>query len=434
MSSLRTKFTWSLFYTALARYSGVVISIVVSAFLARLLTPTEFGIVAIVTVFTSFFNLLSSFGLGPAIIQNKTLNAQDISGIFSVSVLLSFLFAAFFFLCSWLIADFYKNSALILITQLLAIAVFFYSLRVIPYSLSLKDLDFKRIGLITVVVQLLSGVVAIVLAYKGYSYFALVYKTIFDAVVSAIVFYCLKPIKMNRKLSAVKKVLSFSSYQFSFNFINYFSRNSDNLLIGRFLSASSLGYYEKSYQLMMMPVANLTYVISQVMHPVLSTYQSDKKKIFEIYSKILKILSLIGFPLSVFLYFSSKNIVLLLYGEQWLQSVPVFKILSISVGIQMVLSSSGAIFQAVNRTDLLFISGLISAVFMVSGISYGVFYEESLIGIGYGLLFAFVINFFVGFYLLIEVALGESIIYFFKCLLPGSFLWNFSRAFILYAK
>jgi PST family polysaccharide transporter len=199
-----------------------------------------------------------------------------------------------------------------------------------------------------------------------------------------------------------------------FNFINYFSRNADNLLIGKYLGTDILGFYDKAYKLMLMPVQNLTHVITPVLQPILSEYQDDKKFIFINYSKIVKLLGLIGFPSSVFLFFSAQDIILIMFGDQWLASIPVFNVLGLTVGIQMVLSSSGSIFQSANRPDLFFLSGLLSAVTMVGGILYGVFIGGTLEVIGWCLLISFIINFFQGFYFLIVKVLESSMVEFLK--------------------
>jgi len=182
------------------------------------------------------------------------------------------------------------------------------------------------------------------------------------------------------------------------------------------LGSEPLGYYNKSYALMMMPVSNLTHVITPVMMPVLSKYQDDKKIVFDTYNKIIKLLAIIGFPLSIFLFVSAEEIIYVLFGSQWDNSVPVFKILALSVGIQMILSSTGSIFQAINRTDLLFISGFLSAILMVGGILYGIFIGENLEAVGIGLFIAFSLNFLQSFYILIHIALKNSILKFLKSL------------------
>ncbi|WP_339916178.1 lipopolysaccharide biosynthesis protein [Yeosuana marina] len=408
--TIRKNLSSGILYTGITKYSGIIVSIIIGAILARLLSPTEFGVVALITVFISFFSILTDFGIGPAVVQNKELSKEDIQSIFFFSLLFGLILALLFFFSSTLIASFYNNRELVPLVRLLSLTVLFSSFRIVPNALLIKDLKFKQIGFVTIAIQLFSGILAIIFAYKGFSYYALVYKSIFDGIFTFLLFYWLQPIKLKFKLrkTSLKKIMRFSTFQFLFNFINYFSRNTDNLLIGKFISPVALGYYDKSYQLMMMPVQNLTHVITPVLHPVLSDFQKDKAKIFNTYFKVVKLLATIGFPLSVFLFFSAQEIVYVLYGSQWEQSVPVFKILALTVGVQMALSSTGSIFQAVNRTDLLFYSGLLSAIFMVCGICYGIFFGKSLEAVGYGLIGAFVVNFFQGFYMLIKLALDCS--------------------------
>ena len=405
-----------IFYTAISKYSSVIISIALSAVLARLLTPEEFGIVALVSVFTAFFGLLGEMGIGPAIIQKKELSEDDLVSIFNFSILMALFLALFFFLSSGLIADFYEEPKLIPIVKLLSISIFFNILLIVPSALNRKKLHFKKMGFITVGIQVSAGVIAIWMALEDFSYYALVYQSILSSFLGFAIFYKLYPIKLALQLKRgpLKKIASFSSYQFAFNFINYFSRNLDNILIGKYLGNSALGFYQKSYTLMLLPVRNLAHVITPVLHPVLSRHQDDKNFIYSSYTNILRILAILGFPLSIFLFFSAPELILLLFGPQWDKSIPVFEILALSVGLQICLSSSGAIFQAVNRTDLLLVSGILGSILLVAGISYGVFYGKSLESVGEGLVIAFVLNFLVGFYVLVHKALEESFLSFLK--------------------
>jgi len=416
MTSIRKNIGSGIFYTALSKYSRVIISIFISAALARLLTPKEFGMVAIVNVFLAFFNLLSNFGIGPAVIQKKELSDEEISSIFSFSILFGFGLALIFYFISPMIASFYNNDVITDIARLMSLAILFQSLKVVPNALNLKKLRFKEIGIISIAVYVVSGIVAIILAYKGFSYYALVINSILSGLLAFIAFYILEPVKISLiiRISALKKIARFSVFQFFFNFINYFSRNADNLLIGKFFGAAPLGFYDKSYRLMMMPVQNLTHVITPVLHPVLSQYQNEKKTIYNAYYKVVKLLSVIGLPLSVFLFFNANEIINIIYGPQWEQSIPVFKLLALTVAIQIVLSSTGSIFQATNRTDLLFYAGLIGSTLMVAGISYGIFVGKTLVDVGYGLIVAFVINFFQALFLLIKYSLNSGYLKFMK--------------------
>ena len=258
--SIKNSFKSGILYTAISKYLGIVITILITAILARILTPEDFGIVAIVTVFASFFNNLSNMGLGTAVIQNQNLNKEDISSIFSLSIFIGFGFSITFFMLAYPIATFYGRVELINIIYFLSIAVLFASFQTVPNSLAFKNLLFKRIGIYTVAIQIFSGLAAIFLAYKGFGYYALIMKIVLDAFLTFILYYYINPIEFTFKIkaSSINKVIEFSSFQFFFNFINYFSRNSDNFLIGKFFGASSLGFYDIAYKLMMMPIQNLT--------------------------------------------------------------------------------------------------------------------------------------------------------------------------------
>lgn len=418
MSTIRKNVRTGVLYNGIARYSNVIVSIFIGATLARLLTPEEFGVVAIIVVFISFFNLLSSFGISAAIVQNKTLDDDDISSIFTFSILIGIAASIGFFLSAPLIASFYNNPILINLTRLMSIAVLFNTLKMVPDALNTKKLLFKEIGIISVVIHIITGIVAIVLAYYGFSYYALIINSILNGLLLFLAFFYLSPIKIkfSIKKSSINKIAKFSTYQFLFQFINYFAGNTDNLLIGKFFTASALGFYEKAYKLMMLPVQNLTFVITPVLHPVLAEYQDNKEVIYDAYLKIVKLLAIIGFPLSIFLYFNATEIINIMYGPQWDQSIPVFEFLALAVGIQIVLSSGGSIFQATNRTDLLFLSGLLSTILVVSAILLGIFWGKSLTAISSNILVAFIFNFFQAFYLLIKTCLGQSFFKFLKVL------------------
>ncbi len=419
MTSINKSLGSGILYTALARYSGIFFSIFIGAVLARLLSPEEFGIVALVTVFVTFFNLLSNFGIGQAVVQNQSLTDDDVQSIFSFSILLGFLLAGLFFFAAPFIARFYNESELTNISKWLALSVLFNSLQIIPKAIFQKALKFKQIGILTIIVQVTCGIIAIILAYRGFSYYALVVQSILNGLFTLIIFYYWAPIKIALiiKKESINKIIRFSSFNFLFNLINYFSRNGDNLLIGKFLGSAQLGFYDKSYRLMMLPVQHLTHVITPVLMPVLSKYQDDKEVVYNTYLKVVKILATIGFPVSIFLFFSAYEIINIVYGPQWNQSIPVFKIIALMIGIQMIYASASSVFLAINRTHLLFYYGLIGATLLLSGISYGVFIGKTLEAVGYGLLVAFCLNFFIVFYMLIHIALNKSFFNFLKIFL-----------------
>ena len=358
------------FYTALAKYSGVVISLVVAGILARLLSPDDFGIVAVATVIIAFFNLLTDMGVSPAIVQHKSLTKDDLSDIFSFTIWTGIGISILFFASSWIIADYYQSDTLRILCQLLSVNLFFASATIVPGAMFYRNKEFKFIAIRSFVIQISAGAAAVT--------------------------------------AALRKIFSYSAYQFLFNVINYFSRNLDKLLIGKYMSMSDLGYYEKSYRLMMLPLQNITQVITPVMHPIFSDFQNDKGKLLSSYERIVRFLAFIGLPLSVLLFFTAEEVTLIIFGDQWMPSVPVFRILSLSVGIQIILSSSGSIFQAAGDTRSLFVCGVFSSAFNVAGILLGIFHFGTLTAVASCIVVTFTINFIQCYWQMYRVTFRQS--------------------------
>ena len=371
------------FYTAIAKYSGIIISLVVAGILARLLSPDDFGIVAIATVIISFFAIFTDMGLSPAIIQNKTLTQDDLTNIYSFTFWTGIAVALLFFIASWPISAYYDSPILRTLCQLLSINLFFASVNIVPGALFYKNKEFKFIAIRSFVIQITAGTGAVIAALSGAGLYALLITPIVSSILIYIISFHRYPqhLRMTLGLSSIRKIFSYSVYQFLFNVICYFSRNLDKLLIGKHMGMSDLGYYEKSYRLMMLPLQNITQVVTPVMHPIFSDFQDDKMKLATSYERIIRFLAFIGLPLSVLLFFTAEEVTLIIFGNQWLPSVAVFRILALSVGIQIILSSSGSIFQAAGDTRSLFICGLFSSTLNVAGIVLGIFYFGTLTAI-----------------------------------------------------
>ena len=378
-----------------ARYADLFIQLGITALLSRLLSPSEFGVIAVVMVLVVFFAIFSEAGLGVAVVQEGNLSRDDISTLFNLSLLLGASLGLLFFFSGGVIASFYSNPVYKGIARWLSMTLFFSTLNIVPQALLRKRQRFALHGVLQITASALSGILAVIFALKGKSYYSLVYKSVFSSVLFFFLcaFAAKLPVSRVFLTGTVKRVASFSLFQFLFNFINYFSRNLDKLLVGRYLGMAPLGYYEKSYRLMMLPLQSFTFALSPILHPILAEYRDTPDAIYHAYLRISRLMAFVGFPLSVFLAYSSREIILIIFGQQWLESVPVFQILSFSVGIQMVLSLSGSIFQSAGRTDLLFVSGFLSAILMVSGTMLGIVYH-SLNILAWGLVAAFSINFF----------------------------------------
>lgn len=385
---------------AIARYSQIVINIVFSAVLARLLSPEEFGVVAVITVFTTFFLLLSDMGFGVAVIQNRTISQKEISDVFTISMLLGLFISLSFALLSFPIAFFYHNEVYKTICPLLSVSLFFSTLNSIPSSLLRKEKKFGLIAKRSILVTFSSGIITIVLAYLGWKYYALVFQAIISSIAVFLWNYLHSPLRisLHPNFGIIKKMWGMSFFQFSFNFINYFARNLDNLLIGYFMGPAPLAFYNKAYRLMLYPVSNLTHVITPVLHPIFSEHQNDRAYILGKYKKILKLLSLSGVLISSICFFAADEIIAIMFGKQWDMTIPCFRMLSLSIWAQMVTASTGAIFQSLGNTKLMFKAGTIAAIFITGNILIGLATKDlSLLSLFVAIGFngSFLINFLI---------------------------------------
>lgn len=404
MKSLKKELAIGVFYTSLAKYSSIAVQILVTAVLARLLTPSDYGVVAIATVFIVFFNLLCDIGIGPAIIQFKDLSRRDLSNIFSLTIYIGLIISILFFCCSWLIADCYNNITLIPVCQLLSLTILFNCLIIVPLNIQYKKKRFKYIAVVTLITQISTAIIAIILALFSFGVYALVIQQIVSTVILFFMVYWQERLPLVIKIdkAPLKKILSFSMYQFLFNIINYFSRNLDKLLIGRFIGIAPLGQYEKSYRLMLMPLQNISFAITPVMQPVFSEFQNNPHEMAEKYKKLFSFLCYIGFPISVFLFFSAKELILLFFGDQWHEAIFPFKVMALTVGFQILNGTAGSIYQSANATKQLFISGCWCAFFMVTSFTIAIWGWKSINAVAIGFTIAQLLNSAQTYYLLFK--------------------------------
>lgn len=363
------------FINAAAKYYAVICSFIVNIVLSRILTPAEYGVVAVVTVFITFFTIFSDMGIGTAYIQNKKLDRDDTNNLFSFMCYVGFFLFWIFFGFSYLIAWFYGSVAYIKVGWILGLNLLFTAINVIPYSHLLKEQKFFKVAIIQIISITIAGASAIIFALNGFSYYSIALQSVISVSAYAIIFVIMvRPkFKFLFKFESIKKVFGFSLGQLGFNFINYFSRNADNLVIGKVLGDEALGYYDKSYKTTTYVVTNFSSIIGSSIQPVLSKYQDDTDFVYRKFEKIFSFLFFVGVFISVVLYFNSREVILILYGNQWVASIVPFSFLALSLFAQLSLNITGAFYQTLNRTKLMAIDGLTSAMVLVPLIVAGVF-------------------------------------------------------------
>lgn len=369
-----------------SKYISMGASLVITAVLARLISPSDFGLVAIVTVFVGLFSLLSDMGIGAAIVQYRDLTEEDYGGIFGFSILLAIALTALFCAIAPLIALFYSDDRLVWLCVAGSPTLLFSTLNMVPNGLMLKDKRFDRIAVRLVVATVVSGLVAILAAYLGAGAVAVIVQSTLSAAVVLVWNLLSRPIR-NVSLHFVaplKRIFSYTAYQFGFFLINYFSRNLDNMLVGRFLGSAQLGYYDKAYKLTTYPISAFSSVIGSVIQPFMAEHQDDKEVVYDCWMRTEKLLSLVAAPVAAVFFCCSAEIIEVFYGPGWEQAIPVFAALSISVYFQMMGNTAGTFYQSLGHTDYMFKNGLINTCITFVGLFAGLA-SGSILGVACGI-------------------------------------------------
>lgn len=408
------------FWIALAKYSGIVVSLIITAILARLISPEAFGTIAIAMVVLYFLNMFADIGIGPAVVQFKGLTKHHLDSLFTLNVYIGIVLASMLYWGAELIATYYDDAALEHVCQMMAVVVFFNAMNVVPNALMRKDRRFRTIAMRTLFFQVTSGCVAVWGAWHNWGVYALLVSPILTAIGVFVVNYYNYPLHFVFVMSkeALKRVASFSFFQFAFSFCNYFSRNLDKLIVGKFFSMEQLGYYDKSYHLMLYPLHNITFVIEPVLHPILSSLQNNKHELQLKNQKLATVISYISFPIGLILFFCSTEIIRIIYGNQWDKAIPVFQILALSLPLQMIQSTSGAIYQAAGKTNHMFYNGISNTIVTVSGFMIAAIWGGSIEAMAWAWVLTLVVNFVNSYFILYHFTLQEPTIPFYKSFVP----------------
>lgn len=415
-----------------SKYSTFFVQLLISVILARILSPSEYGLIAIVSVFLTFFQVLSDLGIGPAIIQYRDLEESDYSALLTFSAILGLCLAALFCLAAVPIARFYGDNRLIGLCCFSSISLFFSALNMVPNGVLLKRQQFLNVGIRLIVVTVASGGFATVLALSGFGAYALAANAVLNTMFVTLwnISATRLPIGNVHFLKPLKKIASYSAYQAGFGVVNYLSRNLDNMLIGKFLGVSALGVYDKSYRLTTYPNIYLAGIASSVLQPYLAEYQEDSSFLYRQWKRVAKILSLIGAPVAVIMFSCSSEIISVMYGDQWAGAAAVLRALSVSVYFQIVNNPNGAMFQSTGHTDYQLYHSLISTGVTVSFLLMGL-HVGSLVSVAVGISIAYCSHTFSIIYFLIIRIFKQNVFDYIKIFIPEVVISVISASLVL---
>ncbi|PKO02588.1 MAG: lipopolysaccharide biosynthesis protein [Chloroflexi bacterium HGW-Chloroflexi-5] len=362
-----------------------VLQMTSTAILARLLTPADFGLIAMVSAITGFILIFKDLGLSMATIQQPKITQEQISTLFWVNVAFSFIVLLVMGLLSPVIAWFYDESKLIWVTIILSTGIMMGGFSVQHQALLRRQMRYINLALIDVIALLFGLITAIASAFLGLGYWSLVIQQLMTALITLIgvlVSAKWKP-GLPSKQAGIKSMLNFGKNMTIYGILNYFARNLDNILIGRFLGAASLGFYSRAYSLILAPISQIISPLTAVANPTLSRLQDDPLRFRNYYLKAIKFIAYATIPLIAFMGVLSKEIIALLLGEQWGETAKLFQILAISAIWHPLGSTVGWIYVSLGKTDRMAKWGFISIPLIILSFIIGLRWGAQGVAIGY---------------------------------------------------
>jgi len=339
--------------TLVSQFSTFFIQMVGVVFLARLLTPEDFGLVAMVLAIYAFFRLLRNFGLIDATIQEKELDHRKVSTLFWVnagfSVLITLIFMALGPVISW----FYREPRITWIALVISLDLFFGGLATQHRALLKRNFQFYKDAAIEIPSALVGFGAAIFLAWYGWGYWAIVMRWVVSALVEVTLAWtlCLWRPGLPAHGTGVMPMIRFGMNMIGNFSVGYFSTYLDKILIGWRYGSLALGYYDRAFYLFMAPAQRMTVPLTHVAVATLSKLREEPEKYRRYYLNAVSTIAFIGFPISAMLTVMSNDVILLILGPQWGKAAEIFSVFGFAIGIHMIYATNAWIHISLGKSD-----------------------------------------------------------------------------------
>lgn len=345
-----------------------------TAILARLLTPEDFGLIAMVMAIIGFIGIFKDLGLSMATIQRADVNHAQVSTLFWINVGVSIFMMILIATLAPALAWYYKEPRVVRITLILAGTIIFSGLIVQHQALLRRQMRFGVLALVEIVTMFVGFAIGVGCALAGFGYWSLVLIPVvreFAMMLGVWTFCGWRPGAPARR-SGARAMVSFGAHLTGFNVVNYFARNLDKILLGRYWGATSLGFYNKAYQLLLLPIQQINNPITSVAVPTLSRLQQEPERYRAYYRRGVFLTVSIGMPVVAFLFVVADKAVLTLLGDQWLESVAIFRALGPAAFMGTLNMATGWVYLSLGRTKRQFVWGIFSSAIIALAFVIGV--------------------------------------------------------------
>lgn len=420
-------------WTALNSVTSAVIQLVRVIILTKLLSPRDYGIMAMVLIVTSFSRVFLDVGISSAIIYKKNIPDKELNSLYWINVFIGiFVFVVVFSLRDIFSLYIFNEKSLSEILKIVAFVFILNGFATQFKALLRKSLKFKILAIINIASLSIGFIMTLILAYRGYGVYSLVIGYVTENIIQTLLTVAfglkIKIPKLNFSFSGIKPYLKFGFFQFSTQVVNTLGKQGDNLLIGAFLSTETLGLYNVSKILIQKPIQFIRQIFSQMAFPIFTSIKDNKQLRKWSTSAFITTFILVS-PFLLLLIVFPTSVLNLLYGAKWVKAAPFLSILSILLSIRLLKISFGPLLVSKGKVRTQFKIILSETLLILSVL--GLLLKFSLMYALYGLIFleVFVIQ-TIRFHLIIKPILNLSFKEFFKILFKTFIPLLFSIGFI----
>lgn len=399
-STIKNKVVNGAFWSMFERFGYLSIQFVTNIILARLLTPTEFGTVGILLIFTSLSLVLVDGGLSSALIQRKNITDVDKNTVFFTNLSAAIFIYVLLWISAPYISTYFETEFLSLYLRWIGIIVIIDAMSSIQFTLLNREVNFKKIAWIKIAAATISTIISITSALFGAGVWALIVQYISYSIARCLLLWIRSPYFPKKEYSyeAFKSLFSFGSKLLLSNFIADVYIQFQAVIIGKMFNKADLGYFTQAKQLQNIPVGSISTSINAVSFPVYSSLQDDIKKLVNLVKKNLCGAVFINFPLMTFLTIEAKDIIVFFYSEKWVPAVPFFQYLCAGFGLLSIVHQTNlCVLKALGKSHIVLYLEIVKKILGISLIF--VFTKLwGVMGVMYALTLNSVIEFFMNGY------------------------------------
>jgi O-antigen/teichoic acid export membrane protein len=373
VTPMRSRVTRGLAWKAASSSVLQVMRLIVGVILAHLLSPHDYGLAGMVIVFASLVLIFSDLAFGSALIHRPTLTEDDRSTVFWTSAAIGLVLTVTGIALSGPLAAFYGEPRVKPLFAAMSLSFFVASIASTQAALLTRDMNFRSLELRQMAAAVASGGVGITLALMGEGPWAIIAQQIAAATVSTALLWVASPWRPRLTFSwtSLRGLGGYSGNVFGSRLLFYANRNADNMLVGRFLGASSLGAYSVAYNLMLVPISQIAIPVQDVLFPAFARMQDDIEALKHAWFRANRVIAAISVPALLGLIIVAPDFIGVVLGHRWHSATPVIQILAFVGILQSVQGLNSSVLRAVDRTSALFRYSVVVSIASVTAFALG---------------------------------------------------------------